>query len=172
MKPLIAIFALTTVLTAALFTMPHTANAATSEVTWTNPDKYTDIRSGDESRKHFRGRVFNSVEKHLAKLAKKLPNEQVVKIEFTNVDLAGDTHFGGISRIRVIKDIYAPRLTFNYKLVNEDGTIDSEGEASLRDMAFMMRSRLKYRHKSFGYERQMLDEWFFETFATKLVATD
>jgi hypothetical protein len=151
----------------ALFTLvsvSSVASAATSEVTWTDYEKYTDIRSGNESRKHFRERTFYNFEKHFTKLAKKLPEDQVLKINVTNVDLAGDTNAGGIDQLRIVKDIYFPRMNFTYQLLNSDGSEVSAAKVALKNMSFMMGGNLRYRNDSLGYEKYMLDDWFFKTF--------
>ena len=156
----------------AIFTfvaLPLVANAATSEVTWIGYEKYRDIQPGSEGRKHFRERTFKNFEKHFAKLAEKLPAEQVLKIKVTDVDLAGDTYIGGIDQLRIIKDIYFPRINFSYKLVNVDSGIVTSGEIVLKDMSFMMGSNLKYHNQSLGYEKVMLDDWFTETFKAFVV---
>ncbi|NQY87531.1 MAG: DUF3016 domain-containing protein [Colwellia sp.] len=145
------------------------AYAATSEVVWTDHEKYRDIRPGNEGRKHFRERTFKSFEKHFAKLAENLPAGQLLKINVTDIDLAGDTHFGGINQLRIIKDIYSPRMNFSYQLVNADGSIVTSDEIVLKDMNFMMGSNLKYRNKSLGYEKKMLDDWFADTFKELIV---
>ncbi len=145
------------------------AYAATSEVTWTDYKKYRDIRSGDESRKHFRERIFKDFEKHFTKLAERLPEGQVLKIDVTDVDLAGDTHAGGIDRLRIVKEIYFPRMNFSYQLVNVDGSVEKDDTVVLKDMSFMMGENLRYRHKSLGYEKKMLDDWFLETFKQLIV---
>ena len=144
--------------------LPNVAYAATSEVTWTDHEKYRDIHPGNESRKHFRERTFKDFEKHFAKLAENLPEGQVLKINVTDVDLAGDTHIGGINQLRIIKELYFPRMNFSYELANADGSIVTSGEIVLKDMNFMMGSSLKYRNKSLGYEKKMLDDWFADTF--------
>ncbi|WP_114325574.1 DUF3016 domain-containing protein [Candidatus Colwellia aromaticivorans] len=146
------------------FSLPYVAYAATSEVTWTDHEKYRDIQPSSEGRKSFRERIFESFEKHFAKLAKNLPEGQVLKINVTDVDLAGDTHSGGINQFRIVKDIYFPRMNFSYELVNANGSIVTSDEVVIRDMSFMMGSNLKYRNESLGYEKKMLDEWFAETF--------
>jgi len=146
------------------------AYAATSEVTWVDHEKYRDIQSGNESRKHFRERIFYDLEKHFSQLAEDLPEGQVLKINVTNLDLAGDTHIGGINQLRVIKNMYFPRMNFSYELVNADGSIIvTSDEVALKDMTFMMSSNLKYRNKSLGYEKKMLDDWFAETFQELVV---
>lgn len=151
----------------AMFTvvlLPNVVYAATSEVTWTDHEKYRDIHSGNEGRKHFRERTFKSFEKHFAKLAEDLPKGQTLKVNVTDVDLAGDTRSGGINQLRIIKDIYFPRMNFSYELTDTDGSIITSGEIILKDMNFMMGSNSKYRNKSLSYEKVMLDDWFAKTF--------
>ena len=163
------------ILTTALLTLftivsfPNVACAATSEVTWTDYKKYRDINPGDHGRKQFRENTFYNFEKHFTKLAEKLPEGQILKIDVTDVDLAGDTHVAGISRMRIVKEIYFPRMTFTYQLVNADGSEVVANTAKLKDMNFMMGGRLKYRHESIGYEKKMLDDWFEDTFKDRVV---
>lgn len=156
----------------ALFTFVSflpVAYAATSEVTWTAHEKYRDIYPGSEGRKKFRERTFKNFEEHFTKLAENLPEGQMLKINVTDVDLAGDTHSAGINQLRIVKEIYYPRMNFSYKLVNTDSNIVTSGEIILKDMNFMMGSNLKYRNKSLGYEKKMLDDWFFDTFKELLI---
>lgn len=151
----------------AIFTfvaLPLVANAATSEVTWIGYEKYRDILPSSGGREYFRERTFKNLEKHFAKLAERLPEGQVLNIKVTDVDLAGDTRSGGINQLRIIKDIYFPRINFSYELVNTDSSIVTSGEIVLKDMSFLMGSNLKYRNKSLAYEKIMLDDWFTETF--------
>ena len=156
----------------ALFTFlsfQHVVYAAESKVTWTEYKKYRDIRSGNESRKHFRERTFKNFEKHFTKLAGNLNEGQILKVDVIDVDLAGDTLAGGIDRIRIVKEIYSPRINFSYQLTNADGSEVVSDEIVLRDMNFMQSSRLKYRNDSLGYEKKMLDDWFFEAFKGHII---
>ena len=149
---------------ALVIAMPE-AFAAEVEVSWIAPDKYRDIYAGNENRKRFKEDVFRELEQHFAKLAEKLPAEQKLFIKVTDVDLAGDVNHGGIDRVRIIKEIFSPRIDFSYQLVDAKQVTLLSGEIKLKDMAFMMHSALKYRHDRFGYEKQMLDQWFKKTFA-------
>ena len=144
--------------------------AGESEVTWTNPDKYRDVKANDmESRKRFEERTFKNLEKHFAKLAAQLPEGQTLKLDVTDVDLAGDVNAGGIERIRIVKEIYFPRMKFSYELVGADNSVIVADEINLKDMNFMTGSRLKYRNDSLGYEKKMLDDWFKKTFKEHIV---
>ncbi|GAA0811143.1 DUF3016 domain-containing protein [Colwellia asteriadis] len=143
--------------------------AATSEVTWGDYKKFRDIDEGNENRKSFRERTFKEFEKHFAKLAETLPEDQVLKIEVTDVDLAGDTRFSGVNQMRIIKDNYFPRINLSYNLVDQDGKSIKAETVVIKDMNFMMGSHLKYRNESLTYEKQMLDDWFKETFEALIV---
>ncbi len=138
--------------------------AATSEVTWGDYKKFRDIDEGNEGRKSFRERTFKNFEKHFAALATLLPEKFVLKIKISDIDLAGDTHAAGINRTRIVKDIYFPRINLSYHLVDENNMDLKSDTVVLKDMNFMARRVLKYRNKSLGYEKPMLDKWFKETF--------
>jgi hypothetical protein len=142
----------------------NTAQAADVKVTWTEPSKYRDIYSGNQGKKRFRESTFKELKKHLLKLAKVLPESQTLEIEVTDVDLAGDVHAGGMHDIRVIKEIYFPRIKFSYKLINEEQAIIHSGNVNIKDMNFMMGNNSRYRNKSLGYEKKLLDDWFKDEF--------
>ncbi len=144
--------------------------AAESEVTWTNPDDYRDMRPGNTStRKKFQAHVFEELEEHFAKLAAKLPESQKLVIDVTDVDLAGDVRIGTMNEIRIVKDIYHPRIEFSYKLVNADGSVATEDALNLKDMGFLQGSLMRYRNDTLGYEKKMLDDWFNKTFKAQIV---
>ena len=138
--------------------------AGESEVTWTNPDKYTDVRASNENRAKFKTRIFNHFEKHFSKLSEKLPDGQILKIDVTNVDLAGDVRFDTMDNIRVVRDLYIPRMTFTYEVVDSNKSIVDSGEVDLKDMGFMQNASRIGHHKAIYYEKKMLSKWFKNTF--------
>lgn len=154
----------------SFFSFQNIAIAATSEVTWKDYKEYRDIYPGNSgSKKSFREQTFKNFEKHFTKLAAKLPEDQILKIEVTNVDLAGDTRVGGINNYRIVKSIYFPSMKFSYQLLAKDGTVLKKADVDIKDMNFMTGSNLKYRNDSLGYEKKMLDEWFEDTFKDDFV---
>ena len=158
-----------TLLTGIFLLTPY-ALAASSEVTWTDYKSYRDIDSGNDGRKSFRERTFKDFEKHFAKLAANLPEAQTLKIDVTDVDLAGDTNAGGINRMRIVKQIFSPRMNFSYQLLDAEGNVIQADDVVIKDMNFMSGSSLKYRNKSLGYEKKMLDDWFDETFNSLIIS--
>lgn len=140
------------------------AHSASVEIKFTDPDKYVDIRSGEKNDSSFRENVFYNIEKQLKKLAKNLPEDQLLKLEVTDIDLAGDTLIGGINRIRIVKQMYPPRIKFNYQLVEKDKSIIAQGEENIRNTSFMTNQGLRYKSDAFGFEKQLLENWFDKTF--------
>lgn len=149
---------------ALLFVFINSAYAGTSEIKWTEPDKYTDIRAGNEHRVRFKERIFKAFEEHFLALSAALPEGQLLKVDVTNVDLAGDVRFSTIDHIRVIKDLYIPRMTFSYQLLNADKLVLQSDDVALKDMGFRIGINLRYKNKTIPYEKRMLDKWFNSTF--------
>ncbi|GHF00641.1 DUF3016 domain-containing protein [Thalassotalea profundi] len=155
----------TFVLFLPLFALLPNVNAAEVDVTWQDSDKYRDVYAGNGNNKKFKKTTFSNLEKHFNKLAKALPENNTLKIIVNDLDLAGDVHIGGINQIRIIKDIFAPRIEFSYQLLSADKQVILEDSVNLKDMNFMMRNSMKYNNSSLSYEKAMLDDWFKETFS-------
>ena len=47
-----------------IFGINTAVHAGTSEVSWLNPEKYRDVKSGNESKTKYQARVFKEFEKH------------------------------------------------------------------------------------------------------------
>jgi len=144
-------------------------NAAEVEVNWQNSEKYRDVHAGDGHREKFKANTFKQIEDHIAKLAQKLPNGYQLILNVDDLDLAGDVNHGGIRRIRIIKNIYFPRMKFSYQLLSPSQEQVLSDDVDLKDMGFLNHVSLKYQQQVLSYEKQMLDDWFKETFAQYLV---
>ena len=139
------------------------ANAGEVKLTWQDPDNYTDIRPSNETREGFREQVFQSLGQVFADLAKKLPDDVTWNVTVTDVDLAGDVRPGmrpGGGDIRIIKDIYWPRMSFNYTMIDAKGAVIAQGKEDIADMSFLMTRPFNISSSNFPYETKMLDDWF------------
>ncbi|WNC71792.1 DUF3016 domain-containing protein [Thalassotalea psychrophila] len=153
------------IMSLSMFTVP--AFAGQAEIDWVEPDKFTDIRPGNESRSNMQKRVFKELEQHFSELAEKLPAEQTLKISVTNLDLAGDIRYmvgPNNSTIRVVEDLYFPKMKFDYQLVSSDKSIISTAKADIKDMSFNTGVRRSMSSEAFYYEKNMIDDWFYKTF--------
>ncbi|PXX40366.1 DUF3016 domain-containing protein [Undibacterium pigrum] len=143
--------------------MSGQAQAGEVKVAWQEPEKFTDIRPGSEHRSDFQGRMIKEFDYIFADLAKKLPDGYQWDVTVTDVDLAGDVRPffpTPMNEIRVIKDLYWPRMSFSFDLKDGQGKSVVSGNENLRDMNFLMHSNLAGRNNSFRYEEQMLRDWF------------
>ncbi len=132
-------------------------------VRWEKPDDYTDIRPTNESRDGFRDRVCKELGKVFEGYGKKLPDGVKLEITVLDLDLAGDVRpmMHGNNDIRIVKDIYWPRMTINYVLKDASGKVLSEAtKEEIKDMNFLMASHIPTGNTSLFYEEKMLDDWF------------
>lgn len=140
------------------------------QIEWQDPTSYSDVRAANQSRKHFREKTFNRLEKHLEKLASKLPDGQTLKLSVTDLDLAGRVwpgSFMGLNTagdVRIVKRVDFPSMQFSYTLVDAQNSVIKTGEEKLRDLSFQDRANRHFRSDALRYEKRMLDDWFGKTF--------
>jgi hypothetical protein len=134
--------------------------AGTVQVTFVEPERFTDVRD----------RAYTSKE-HLATLERVLvetaaphvPDGRTLKIEVLDVDLAGEVRYGmraWDTRILTGRADW-PRITLRWTL---DGPTPKSGQAVVQDMAYLQRIQPPLSDSSLVYERRMLDEWFRQEF--------
>jgi len=151
---------------AALFATSAFMSAAYAgevKVTWQDPEKYTDIRPSSETKEAFQEQVFKELGKVFEDLAKKLPDDVKWDVVVTDVDLAGDVRpgmRGGMNDIRIVKEIYWPRMSMTYKMTDGSGKVIAEGKDDIKDMNFMSGIMIPTGGTNFQYEEKMLQDWF------------
>lgn len=141
------------------------------KVQWQEPEKFTDIRPGNDSRKVYRERVMKKFDSFFAELAAKLPEGYSWHITVTDIDLAGDVdHFigGAGNPLRVVKDIYSPAIKFSYVVRDQHGEEVVSADEKLRDMGFMQSLNSVNDSDEFRYEKQMLQDWFKKELQPKI----
>ncbi len=152
----------TSALVATSALLAGSALAGEAKVTWQNPDSYTDIRPGNQTKAGFEARVFKGLDEVFDKLARQLPDGYKLLINVTDVDLAGDVRPGrgpGGQDIRIVRDIDWPRMSFSYVLNNAQDQQVVAGKEDLKDINF--RSGIGINTSdSFYYEENMLKDWF------------
>lgn len=140
------------------------AQAATAEVEYVKPESFTDTgRRFDEV-----GRAANldALKRHLVEsAARRLPAGETLAVTVTDVDLAGDYEAWQMAHneIRIVKDLYPPRIDLHFRLARSDGSVVKEGDRKLRDSAFLMGGR-PHSTDALRYEKAMLDAWIEREF--------
>jgi hypothetical protein len=140
------------------------------KIVWQSPKDYRDIKSSGELQSRYEKRLFETLTENINKEAAKIlkPNQKL-EMTITDVDLAGDMRptFGATANdLRIIKDIYPPRMTFSYQVLENDKVIIA-GDEKLSDMGFMGGIQ-SLNDKPFMYETKMLTEWLKKTIAPQL----
>jgi hypothetical protein len=151
-------------LAAALFAS-QAVFAATAEVEFVKPEKFTD--AGTPRQYVDRDTNLSNLKNHLVKQAASLlPADQKLFIQVTDVDLAGAFEpWQPYSReVRIVKEIYPPKIDLKFRLVRADGSVVKEGERSLRDNGFMSGPSMGYGGDNLRYEKVMLDDWLEKEF--------
>lgn len=144
------------------------AGAVTIE--WLDPAKYTDIKASSELQSRFQQRVFDTLTANLAQqVTPMLESNEKLELVVTNVDLAGDIRptFGAtLNDIRIVSNLYPPRITFTYKVIKGNQTMLA-GSEKLQDLGFLDGIQ-PIIDRPFMYESGLLTTWFNKTVAPVL----
>jgi len=134
------------------------------EVTFASPEKYTDVRDGYTPTDVGRQGILDQIRDYMKVQGQNyVPAGQTLSVTFTDIDLAGDFEpwRGGTNNmdIRVIKDVYPPRIDLTFRLTGPDGAVIKEGKRQLRNLAFMADYAINPRD-TLRYEKKLLEDWF------------
>lgn len=171
---------LTTVLASAALTAAFAAPASAARVTdpdlprsleaggpvtvsWTDPQAFTEIRYSRNRFEAERGDWVRGIARHLARgAAGALGPGERLDVVITDIERAGDFEpdAGRSDGVRIVRDIYPPRIDLSYTLYDASGDVVGSGERRLRDIGFLQRhagtvgSGDPLRH-----EKRMVDDW-------------
>ena len=138
--------------------------AGTVNVSFIEPERFIDAR--DRSRDY--SSALNQISDHLKYLASRfLPDGQQLKIEITDVDLAGDlvpTPSMTDQYRRVVGESDFPRIDLRYSL-EVNGKQVRSGQESLRDMDYTHQVPSYSSYDPMRYEKLLLEHWFKTRFA-------
>ena len=139
--------------------------ASNVTVTFHESEKFTDARSSfnSETDEHY----LKTLSAHLQKTASRLlPAGQKLEVTINDIDLAGDFIPGRLSAndVRVIKEIYIPRVKLSFKVLDADGKVVKEGDRKLSDLNFMMNPGLVDRGEPLFYDKALLTDWVNKEF--------
>ncbi|BDM65461.1 hypothetical protein NFHSH190041_29130 [Shewanella sp. NFH-SH190041] len=134
-------------------------------IIWQNPAKFSDIRSTTFLQSKFQNYLFTELTDALGHVADHhFGKNMQLDLQVTNLDLAGDVQptFGGTAEdIRVVSQLYPPKISFDYVL-RRDGKVVKSGSEKLNDMNFLFGIQ-PITSDPFPYEREMLQNWFLQT---------
>lgn len=135
---------------------------ALAEVNFLEPIKFTDVKDSDMGD-YERTTYLDSLRDHILDHAKHyVPAGHRLAVTFTDIDMAGEFEpWRGprFSDIRIVKDIYPPRIELAFQLVDSEGNIVKQGKRELRDLAFLMKITMAFRDDPVRHEKALIDDW-------------
>jgi len=162
MKTLRLLLTLSLAGAAALFAADKQTPSSRVEVTFTDPEKFTDVKDSYFGSDKGRDATLEEFRDFITKRAEKLlPEGQKLSVNFTDIDLAGDYEPWRGPRgddIRIVKDIYPPRLKFSYKITDAAGAVIKEEKKEISDLSFQMRLTID-RQDPISKEKDLLSDW-------------
>lgn len=131
-------------------------------VRWTDPAQFTDLRYSGNRYEAARGNWVVQLAEHLRDRAeKRLPQGERLDVEITDIRRAGGYEpWRGIQMqdVRILRDIYPPRIELRFQRTDAAGRVVSEGERTLVDAAYLMNASA-LDSDPLRYEKDMIDRW-------------
>ncbi|MCA6216503.1 DUF3016 domain-containing protein [Ideonella sp. B7] len=149
---------LRTTLTSLFALATQAALAGSVTVHFLPAEKYSDVHvDGDPAVQ-----LFKPLTQSLEQLAQRLPADQTLSIDVSDIDLAGDWRPVGPQGqwMRVLSSATWPRLTLRYRLSDASGQVLRSGETTLKDMDYQSPPDLFSNSDPLRYEKRLLRDWF------------
>lgn len=163
---LLAVAALSTAAPARAQATQETSSAARVSVTYVNPDKFAENRMFGMQDRFNHIDYLGELKDYLLKRGEKiLPPGQRLHVNITDIQLAGayEPSSGAQSNhIRMMRDVYPPRIDLNFKLTDQDGKVLREGTRVLRDLNYLrdgLNAPGARSGESLYYDKALLDRW-------------
>lgn len=135
------------------------------KIEWDSPEDFRDADYYFNGGKKSKEIVLNNLERYFTKEAnRRFPDGYILEMKVTELDLAGDFepwNNSSFSDVRIIKDIYPVIIEFDYRLVDADGNVVSEGSKRLRDMMIpkSLSAQFTGRSELYPYVKTLVRDW-------------
>jgi hypothetical protein len=139
-------------------------------VAWTDPAGFSELRFSGNRFESARGRWLSDLATYLRdRAAARLPAGERLELTITDVQRAGryePMYRMDMQDVRVVRDIYPPRITLRFRHFDASGTVVSEGERTLTDPGFLTHAVPLSDSDTLRYEKRMIDGWLRSEFRT------
>ena len=133
------------------------------QVQWNDPQQFSEIQRSHNRWESERGNWVEDLAAHLRKsAARQLPEGQTMEVTFTDIKRAGDFepwHGPRLSDVRMMRDIYPPRITLSFVVRDAAGQVIEEGQRKLTDMNYLQSNLLVNSQDPLRYEKRIIDDW-------------
>ncbi|QHG88468.1 DUF3016 domain-containing protein [Xanthomonas sp. NCPPB 1638] len=138
------------------------------DVRWADPAQFSEMRFSGNRWEAQRGDWVTQLATHFRRsAARRLPAGQHLSVTITDIRRAGQYepwHGPRMQDVRVVREIYPPRLSFHYTLTDANGRVIDQGERKLVDAAFLMSGPRLTDSDPLRFEKAMIDDWVRKQF--------
>ncbi len=138
------------------------------QVAWNDPVGFREVSYGRDLAatrsgvwvEQLAGYVRTQAEKRLG------PGERL-DVTFLDIDRAGEYEPWLGPRyddVRMMRDIYPPRVTLDFRRLDSSGAVVAEGRRQLTDAAYLSRASMTRDSDPLRYEKRLLDDWLRREF--------
>lgn len=140
------------------------------DVTFVSPENFTDFKTSSISTDRDVRYLSTEFTKHIKRIAREvLAPDMRLEVKFTDVNLAGEfepQRGPQFNEVRIMKQIYPPRVQLEFKLLGPDGHVVSEGSRHLIDTNYLGNGSIS-DNDPLRHDKQMLTDWMHSEFAKK-----
>jgi len=148
--------------------LTSSAAPAQAEVTYHEPEKFTDLRNDGFESERLRTQVLTQLREHIEQRASALlPEGYTLAVTVHDIDLAGDFELwrSSLRHVRIVRDRYPPRIELEYTLRDAAGQVVAEARRALSDPAFLQTVN-PLRQDTLRHEKELLDTWMQRDFGS------
>lgn len=139
-------------------------------VSWNDPLDFSERPRGRDRYDAARATWVRELALHLRDQAtRSLPPGQRLEVVLLDVDRAGEYepwHGPEVDDVRIMRDMYPPRIRLGFRHLDADGRVLAEGERRLVGSAHLIGSTMAQANDALRYEKRVLDDWLRREFAT------
>ena len=140
----------------------------TVSVSWQDPAQFTEILHSSNRTEARRGDWVLQLAMHLRERAqKRLPPGERMEVDILDIQRAGNyepSRATAYSDVRVVRELYPPRMTLAFKRIGADGQVIAEGERKLSDPGYLIGPVPGLSSDPLRYEKSLIDRWLAQEF--------
>ena len=144
--------------------------ASRLSVTFVQPERFTDVKDSVLRSERGTADLLGDLGRYLrAEGERQVPAGLALEVRVTDVDLAGEIEpWRGpqFDRVRIMREIYAPRIDLEFRLVDGQGAVVKQGRRVLRDPLYLTRAASNDSDR-LRYDKQLLGDWLRQEFGTQ-----
>lgn len=137
-------------------------------VAWADPETFGELKYSGNRWASSQGNWLRELAEHMREEAEEqLPSGH--HLDLTIVDLQRAGRYEPWQRmamqdVRIVRDIYPPRMTVQFRHTDAEGNLIAEGERKLSDPAFLTGMSPINDTDTLRYEKRMVDSWLRREF--------